>query len=76
MVLAERGVSLGFVEYENGLNPISRLLRSDMTQCERLIWSKLRIKQINGVQLYRQKPTESYTVDFYAPPARMVVTGK
>ena len=74
MVLAERGLeSLGFIEYKHELKPISRMLRSEMTECERLLWSRLRRKQLNGVQFYRQKPIGSYIVDFYAPAARLVV---
>jgi len=53
--------------------PIGRQLRSEMTECERLLWSRLRRKQLHGVQFYRQKPMGSYVVDFYAPAARLVV---
>ena len=74
MVLAERGVaSLGFIEYKTALKPVSRMLRSEMTECERLLWSRLRRKQLNEVQFYRQKPIGSYIVDFYAPAASLVV---
>ena len=44
-----------------------------MTECERLLWSRLRRKQLHGVQFYRQKPMGSYIVDFYAPAAMLVV---
>jgi very-short-patch-repair endonuclease len=59
--------------YKSSLKLISRRLRSEMTECERLLWSRLRRKQLNGVQFYRQKPIGSYVVDFYAPAARLVV---
>ncbi len=49
------------------------MLRSEMTECERLLWSRLRRKQLNEVQFYRQKPIGSYIVDFYAPAASLVV---
>ncbi len=45
----------------------SRELRKSMTDAERLLWSRLRRKQINGVQFYRQKPLGNYIVDFYGP---------
>ena len=44
-----------------------------MTECERLLWSRLRRKQLEGVQFYRQKPIGDYVVDFYAPAAKLVV---
>ena len=61
------------LRYKNDLKPIGRQLRSEMTECERLLWSRLRRKQLNDVQFYRQKPIGSYIVDFYAPAARLVV---
>ena len=44
-----------------------------MTDSERLLWSRLRGKQLKGVQFYRQKPIGDYIVDFYAPKARLVI---
>ncbi|MES2503602.1 MAG: endonuclease domain-containing protein [Myxococcota bacterium] len=44
-----------------------------MTDCEALIWSRIRRKQLLGVQFYRQKPIGSYIVDFYAPSVKLVV---
>ena len=44
-----------------------------MTDSESVLWSKLRRKQLSGVQFYRQKPIGNYIVDFYAPGARLVV---
>jgi len=59
--------------YKSGLKLISLRLRSEMTESERLLWSRLRRKQLHGTQFYRQKPIGSYIVDFYAPAARLVV---
>jgi very-short-patch-repair endonuclease len=44
-----------------------------MTDSEQELWSRLRLKQVLGVQFYRQKPIGDYIVDFYAPKARLVV---
>jgi len=66
----EEGEVLG---YKSGLKLISLRLRSEMTESERLLWSRLRRKQLHGTQFYRQKPIGSYIVDFYAPAARLVV---
>ena len=61
------------LRYKSSLKSVSRRLRSEMTECERLLWSRLRRKQLHGLQFYRQKPIASYIVDFYAPAARLVV---
>jgi len=44
-----------------------------MTDVERLLWHKLRCKQIHGISFYRQKPIRDYIVDFYAPKAKLVI---
>ena len=44
-----------------------------MTDAERLIWSKLRMKQLKNCQFYRQKVIGNYIVDFYCPKAKLVV---
>ena len=44
-----------------------------MTEGETILWSRLRRKQILGVQFYRQKPIGHYIVDFIAPKASLVV---
>ena len=44
-----------------------------MTDSEKAIWSRLRNRQILGLQFYRQKPIGTYIVDFYAPKAKLVI---
>jgi len=44
-----------------------------MTDAENKLWSKIRRKQISGIQFYRQKPIGSYIVDFYAPEVKLVI---
>jgi len=44
-----------------------------MTDAEKLLWSKVRGKQLNGHQFYRQKIIGSYIADFYCPKSRLVV---
>ncbi|MCI0830271.1 MAG: DUF559 domain-containing protein, partial [Chloroflexi bacterium] len=50
--------------YRNNLKPTGRRLRSEMTKCEWMLWSRLRRKQLHGVQFYRQKPIGNYIVAF------------
>lgn len=59
--------------YKPILKPFSRTLRSNLTDAEQLLWSKLRRKQILGVQFYRQKPLVNYIVDFYCAAANLVI---
>ena len=44
-----------------------------MTEAERLLWSKVRGKQLQGYKFYRQKIIGNYIVDFYCPKANMVI---
>jgi very-short-patch-repair endonuclease len=44
-----------------------------MTHPERLMWSRLRRKQIHGVKFRRQHRLFGYIVDFYARRPRLVI---
>lgn len=59
--------------YDRRLKPVSRRLRNGMTDAEQRLWFRVRRKQIEGVQFYRQKPLLGYVADFHAPAARLVV---
>jgi very-short-patch-repair endonuclease len=59
--------------YNKNLKQPSRDLRNNMTDAEKLLWSKLRNKQILGLQFYRQKPILNFIVDFYSPTANLVI---
>lgn len=59
--------------YNKNLKQASRDLRNNLTDAEKLLWSKLRGKQILGLQFYRQKPILNYIVDFYCPAANLVI---
>lgn len=61
------------LKYNDKLKHLARNLRKNMTDAELLVWSKLRKKQIKGMQFYRQKPIGNYIVDFYCPAGRLVV---
>lgn len=51
----------------------SRLLRTNMTDAEQLLWKRVRRKQIQNMQFYRQKPLLNFIVDFYCPVAKLVI---
>lgn len=59
--------------YQKNLKQPSRDLRNNMTEAEIRLWSKLRNKQILGLQFYRQKPILNYIVNFYCPSANLVI---
>ena len=59
--------------YNRSLKNHARHLRVNMTDSERRLWSRLRRKQLLGVQVYRQKPLGPYIVDFYAPRVDLVI---
>jgi very-short-patch-repair endonuclease len=61
------------LNYNKTLKEFSRNLRHNMTDAERLLWSKIRGKQLKGYQFYRQKPIGNYIVDFYCPKANIVI---
>ena len=50
----------------------ARELRKNMTDAERLLWSKLRRKQL-GVKFRRQVPIGNYIVDFLCPAKKLII---
>jgi len=44
-----------------------------MTDAERLLWSKIRDRQIKDYRFIRQKIIGNYIVDFYCPKACLII---
>ncbi|MBN1692080.1 MAG: endonuclease domain-containing protein [Dehalococcoidales bacterium] len=44
-----------------------------MTDVERRLWLKLKMRKLQGLWFYRQKPIGSYIADFYCPKAKLVI---
>ena len=61
------------VLYNQNLKQLSRQLRKNSTDAERRLWSKLRLRQLNGLQFYRQRIVVNYIVDFFCPRAKLVI---
>ena len=59
--------------YQASLKNKARQLRRNLTDSEGALWSRMRGKQLFGVQFYRQKPIGNYIVDFFAPKAKLVI---
>jgi very-short-patch-repair endonuclease len=51
----------------------ARVLRKNLTDAERKLWSKIRRKQLEGFLFYRQKVIGRYIVDFYCHQAKLVI---
>ena len=60
-------------QYNPKLEINARTLRQNMTEGERKLWSRIRRKQMFGLQFYRQRPIGNYIVDFYCPQAQLVL---
>ncbi len=59
--------------YNENLKQYARQLRENMTDAERRLWTKIRMKQLKGYQFYRQKPIGDYIVDFFCPRAKLII---
>jgi len=51
----------------------ARELRKEMTPAEKLLWSRLRNKQLKGLKFRRQHPLGPFIADFYCAARRLVV---
>ena len=51
----------------------ARILRKNMTHCEKLLWERLKGKQIGGHRFRRQHPIYFFIADFYCHEARIVI---
>src|SRR4030043_1956949 len=61
------------LSYDKRLKTLSQHLRNNMTDAEKMLWLKLRQKQLKGHPFYRQKIIGNYIVDFYCPKANLVI---
>ncbi|MBU2036904.1 endonuclease domain-containing protein [Patescibacteria group bacterium] len=60
-------------KYKKNLKSSSRKLRHETTDAERLLWRKIRCKQLSGYQFNRQKPIDNFIVDFYCCRAMLAI---
>ena len=50
-----------------------RDLRVKQTEAEKILWQKLRSRQINGFKFFRQYSIGKYIADFYCSELRLVI---
>jgi len=55
------------------LTPVARKLRQNSTPAEKLLWNRLRAKQLGGLRFRRQQPIGPFVADFFCPIARLVI---
>ena len=55
------------------MNRFAKSLRRDATDTERLLWSRLRRRQLNGFRFRRQRPIGNYVCDFVCLSHRLIV---
>ncbi len=48
-------------------------LRRSMTEAEKLLWRKLRNRQVKGYRFRRQHPIRDFVVDFFCYDAKLIV---
>ena len=61
------------LRYRENLKCRGRILWSNLTDAEKLLWSKLRKRQVKNLQFNRQKPIGKYIVDFYCDKVKLVI---
>jgi very-short-patch-repair endonuclease len=48
-------------------------LRNSLTEPEKILWEKLRLKRLNGYRFKPQHPVAGFIADFYCHTARLVI---
>ena len=61
------------IPYNPKLKERARVLRKNMTDAERKLWTSIRLKQLNNLQFLRQRPIGNFIVDFYCPEAKLII---
>lgn len=50
-----------------------RILRNNMTSAERLLWERLRKRQVKNKRFLRQFSVGKYVIDFYCPEIKLAI---
>ena len=49
-----------------------RVLRNEMTFCEKIMWTQLRRRQL-GIRFLRQYSVDQFVIDFYSPEIKFAI---
>ena len=55
------------------MHRLAKILRKNMTDAERILWQRLRNRQLGGFKFRRQKPIGPYIVDFVCLEKKIIV---
>ena len=55
------------------LTPIARKLRRELTDAEKLLWSRLRARQIANAKFRKQAPVDTFVADFLCHEVRLII---
>ena len=58
---------------KHGILEKAKVLRNTMTSAERILWERLRNKQVLNLRFRRQHPIDIFIADFYCHQARLVI---
>jgi very-short-patch-repair endonuclease len=61
------------IPYQPYLKKLARKLRNNMTLGEIILWQHLKKKQVRGYDFDRQRPIDSYIVDFYCKDLKLAI---
>ena len=61
------------LKYNPNNKQFAQRLRTEQTDAEKLLWNKIRKKQIKGYLFSRQKPIGNYIADFYCHKLKIVI---
>lgn len=56
-----------------GEKALRQYLRNNMPEAERLLWAKLKGKQLGAYKFRRQNSINQYSLDFYCPKAKLAI---
>lgn len=51
----------------------AKILRRNQTDAEKLLWYRIRNRQLSDVKFRRQKPIENFIVDFVSPDTKLII---
>ena len=52
---------------------LAKELRDRLTESEKILWEKLRLKRLNGYRFKSQHPVAGFIADFYCHKAKLVI---
>lgn len=62
-----------YIYNEQKLRERRKGFRRSQTEAEKLLWNKLRGRQIHGLTFYRQFSVGGYILDFFCPQSKLAV---